>query len=180
VREGERSNQFYILLSGELKVFTLKTPGRELVYNTLHPGEYFGELSLDGNPRSASVRAVTDSRCVVVTGDVVGSLVKTHPDFADHLVAKLIFLLRRSTRKLKSLALDDVYERIVALIDEEAVATGDTRHLPRTLTQQEIANRIGASREMVNHVIRDLVRGGFAARDRRQGLIIRKPLPRRW
>jgi CRP/FNR family cyclic AMP-dependent transcriptional regulator len=177
--EGEASSHLYIILSGELQVFASKN-GRELVYGTLHPREYFGELSLDGNPRSASVRAVAPSRCLVIPGDTARTLVRTHPEFASHLVDKLIHLLRRSTHTLKRMALDDVYERIVALIDEEAVLDGGVLHLPRALTQQEIANRIGASREMVSHVLRELKRGGFVAKVPRLGLAIRKNLPLHW
>jgi CRP/FNR family cyclic AMP-dependent transcriptional regulator len=178
VREGDASTHFYILVSGALEVYTRKDNGRELVYNTLLPGEYFGELSLDGNPRSASVRATLPSRCLVLPGDALQSLVRSHPDFACHLVDKLIQLLRQSTRKLKSMALDDAHERIVALIDEEAVVEDGVLYLPRVLTQQEIANRIGASREMVNHVLRGLARDGFVARAPKRGLVIRKNLPR--
>ena len=178
VHEGEESDHLYVLVSGELEVFTGKANGRELVYNTLRPGEYFGELSLDGNPRSASVRAVSPSRCLVIPGERARTLVQTHPEFAGHLVDRLIHLLRRSTRKLKRMALDDVYERIVALIDEEAVLEEGILYLPRALTQQEIANRIGASREMVNHVLLELKRGGFVAKLPRRGLAIRKNLPK--
>ena len=178
VREGGPSTHFYVLLSGELEVYTRKDGGRELVYATLRPGEYFGELSLDGNPRSASVRATTASRCLVVPVEALQSLVRSHPEFACHLVDKLIHLLRQSTRKLKSMALDDAYERIVALIDEEAVVEDGVRYLPRALTQQEIANRVGASREMVNHVLRTLKRDGFASRVPGRGLVISGSLPR--
>ena len=115
IREGDTTSHLYILVSGELEVFTGKENGRELVYNTLRPGEYFGELSLDGNPRSASVRAIAPSRCLVIPGDTARTLVQTHPEFAGHLVDRLIHLLRRSTQQLKRMALDDVYERIVAL-----------------------------------------------------------------
>ena len=87
--EGEASSHLYILLSGELQVFASKN-GRELVYSTLHPREYFGELSLDGNPRSASVRAVAPSRCLVIPGDTARTLVRTRPEFAGHL-AQYVF-----------------------------------------------------------------------------------------
>lgn len=180
VREGDESNHLYILSSGELEVFARKGNGRELVYNTIRPGEYFGELSLDGNPRSASVRAITPSRCLVIPGETARQLVQTHPVFAGHIVDKLIHLLRHATQRLKGMALDDVYERIVALIDEEAVLEDGVSCLPRALTQQEIANRIGASREMVNHVFRELKRDGFVAKLPKRGLVITKSLPKSW
>ena len=180
IREGEDSDHVYALLSGELKVFTHKPNGRELVYNTLSPGEYFGELALDGNPRSASVCALSAGQCIAISGDAIRTLASTRPEFLFQITIRLIQLLRRATRKLKSVALDDVYERIRALVAEELVRTGEVRHLPRTLTQQQIANRIGSSREMVNHVFRDLRRGGFVARDPRHGMVLLKDLPTQW
>lgn len=180
IREGDTSNSLYVLVSGGVKVFTHNAKGRELVYNTLGPGEYFGELALDGQPRSASVRAVTAGECLAISGERIRLLFETNPDFVFQVVIKLIHLLRRATHKLKSFALEDVYGRILALIDEEAIETDEVRRLPRELTQQEIANRIGSSREMVNHVMRDLVRGGFVQKSRRNGLILRKDLPRHW
>jgi CRP/FNR family cyclic AMP-dependent transcriptional regulator len=80
--EGERSESFYILLAGELKVFTRGDNGRELVYNLLRPGEFFGELFLDGGPRSASVKATCPSQCVVVGPGEFREFLRSHPEFA--------------------------------------------------------------------------------------------------
>ena len=175
LREGDVSSQLYVLLSGKLKVFASQDKGRELVYNTLLPGEYFGELAFDGGPRSASVQALQRSRCLVLTADTLCELVQSEPDFAVHLITKLMRLLRRSTQKLKSLALDDVRSRVLSLIQEEAIYEGGVRHLPKSLTQRDIAHRIGATREMVNHVLQDLIRGGFMTKDAHYGLILKGP-----
>jgi len=177
IREGDVSNCLYVLLSGELKVFTHNKKGRELVYNTLSAGECFGELALDGQPRSASVRALSEGECVAISGEHTRSLFEANPDFVFHVVVNLISLLRRATHQLKIVALEDVYGRILDLIREEAIETEEMRRLPQELTQQEIANRIGSSREMVSHVIRDLARGGYVRKSRRHGLILQKDLP---
>ncbi len=174
LREGEVSSQLYVLLSGKLKVFASQGKGRELVYNTLLPGEYFGELALDGGPRSASVQALQASRCLVLATETLHELIQTEPEFAVHLITKLMRLLRRSTQKLKSLALDDVRSRVLSLIEEEAINAGGIRHLPKSFTQRDIAHRIGATREMVNHVLQDLTRGGFMAKDAHYGLILKR------
>ena len=174
LREGDVSSQLYVLLSGKLKVFARQDKGRELVYNTLMPGEYFGELAFDGGPRSASVQALQASRCLVLTAETLRDLVQTEPEFAVHLITKLMRLLRRSTQKLKSLALDDVRRRVLSLIEEEASDEGGVRHLPKSFTQRDIAHRIGATREMVNHVLGELVRDGFLAKDQRLGLVVLK------
>ena len=88
--------------------------------------------------------------------------------------------MRSVTRKARSLALDGVYERTVALLEESATTAPEGLRVPLELTQQEIANRIGASREMVNHVLRDLVRGGFILKDKQHRMTIVKTLPKHW
>ena len=174
LREGETSSQLYVLLSGKLKIFASQGMRREVVYNTLHPGEYFGELAFDGGPRSASVQALQASRCLVVSADALSELVRSEPEFAVLLITKLMRLLRRSTQQLKRLALDDVRSRVLSLIEEEAVSETGIRHLPKSFTQRDIAHRVGATREMVNHVLGDLVRDGFLAKDQRLGLLVLK------
>ena len=180
LREGEVTSELYILLSGKLKVFASQGNRREVVYNTLHPGEYFGELAFDGGPRSASVQALQASRCLVLTADTLHELVRTEPEFAVHLITKLMRLLRRSTQQLKRLALDDVRSRVLSLIEEEAINEDDVRYLPKSFTQRDIAHRVGATREMVNHVLQDLAKEGFVAKDPQLGLVILKsPLKNR-
>jgi CRP/FNR family cyclic AMP-dependent transcriptional regulator len=178
--EGEVSDALYILIAGQLKVFTQDSKGRELVYNILQPGEFFGELFLDGGPRSASVKAVVDSQCVVIDHLAIRGFMKAYPEFAECLVYKLIARLRHATQLSKSLALHDVYERTVDLLNKVASTEGDIRVVPTAMTQQEIADRVGATREMINHVFRDLMRGGFLTRDDRRRLVFDKALPRRW
>jgi CRP/FNR family cyclic AMP-dependent transcriptional regulator len=179
IEEGERSDSLYILISGELKVFTRDPRGRELIYNVLRPGEIFGEMFLDGGPRSASVKAVCTSMCVVIAPDTFREFMRNYPEFAEFLVVKLISRVRHATEQVKSLALNGVYERAVALLNELAVNEGSERAIGPTVTQQEIADRIGATREMVNHILRDLMRGGFVVRDKRR-LVLAKELPKRW
>ena len=179
-QEGEKSDLLYILVAGELKVFTLGENDRELVYNLLRPGELFGELILDGGPRTASVKAVCTSMCVVLSSDTLRSFLRNYPEFAEFLVQKLIARVRHATEQLRDMAMKDVYQRATSLLNELAVDTADGRAIDKAITQQEIANRIGATREMVNHIIRDLVRGGFLVRDGERGMILVKDLPKHW
>lgn len=178
--EGAVSDALYVLISGQLKVFTRDSKGHELVYNILHPGEFFGELFLDGGLRSASVKAVVDSQCIVVDQVAIRSFMKTYPEFAECLVYKLIARLRHATQLSKSLGLHGVYERTVDLLNQIALSEQDVRIVPPTMTQQEIADRVGATREMINHIVRDLIRGGFLTRDENRRLVFTKTLPRRW
>lgn len=180
IREGEVSDTLYVLISGHLKAFTEDARSRELTYSSIEPGEIFGEMFLDGEPRSASVKSLVESVCAVISGAHVRALIQQEPDFTEAIIIKLISRVRHMTRKLRSLALDGVYERTVALLNNAAIHDGELRRVPRQLTQQEIANQVGASREMVNHVLRDLIRGGFVVREPKRGMKIAKKLPEHW
>lgn len=178
--EGDSADFLYVLIEGQLKVYSCNSKGREVVYNILEPGEFFGEMMLDGEPRSASVKAVVDSKCVLVPGSELSGMLLAHPEFAECLVLTLISRLRNATSKIRGLALDGVYERVAALLADAAVLDGEVLRVPRAFTQLEIATRVGASREMVNHVLRDLVRGGFILKDKQHRMTIVKKLPQRW
>jgi len=103
IREGEASSDMYILLAGELRCFTTDANGRELVFNTMTPGEFFGELSLDGGLRTASVQASHSSICVVVPQSEVEAFLGEYPEFAKALVMSLIARVRRATLQAKNL-----------------------------------------------------------------------------
>lgn len=180
VNEGDRADALFIMVTGRVKVYGASVDGREVVYNTHGPGEYFGEMSLDGQPRSASVMTLEPCTCVVVPGAEVRDLLASHPDFALHMMHKLAGLLRRSTENVKSLALDSVYQRVARLLDELALPAADGRRpLRERLTQQDIAERVGASREMVSRVFKQLTIGGYVAVQGRE-ITLQKKLPADW
>jgi CRP/FNR family cyclic AMP-dependent transcriptional regulator len=178
--EGEVSDSLYILIVGQLKVFTQDDRGRELIYNILEPGEFFGEMLLDGGARSASVKAVVDSQCAVVNYSAMRTFMRSNPEFAECLVLKLIERLRHATQQIKSLGLDGVYERTIALLNQVALFEEGIRFIPATLTQQEMADRVGATREMVNHILSDLIRGGFLSREGNRRIVFIKEPPKHW
>jgi CRP/FNR family cyclic AMP-dependent transcriptional regulator len=101
IREGEVSTQVYILLAGELKAFTTDANGNERVYSLMTPGEFFGELSLDGGQRTASVQATHGSICVVVPQAEVQAFLGEYPEFAEALVMSLIARVRAATLQAK-------------------------------------------------------------------------------
>lgn len=180
VSEHDESDSIYILLQGRVKVYSSGEDGREVVYATLGPGEYFGEMTLDGGPRSASVMTLEPTRCVVVSGAQVRDFLACHPDFALHLVRKLIALVRRSTDTVKRLALDDVYTRVAKLLRELAAPDAEGRLvLTQRLTQQDIADRVGSSREMISRIFKQLTLGGYIASEERR-IVLLKKLPPRW
>jgi CRP/FNR family cyclic AMP-dependent transcriptional regulator len=182
VTEDDRSDAIYILLEGRVRAYGSADDGREIVYGHLGPGEYFGEMTLDGGPRSASVMTVAPTRVVIVPGAEVREFLSQHPDFAMHLLQRLIGRVRSLTEQTKSLALEDVYGRLARLLRKEAQALADEPGvllLPERLTQQEIGDRIGASREMVSRVLKPLLEGGYV--QMRGGRIaLLKKLPARW
>jgi len=180
ITEGAVSDSLYVLVSGELKVYTQDERGRELVYNVLQAGELFGELFLDGEARSASVRAISEAHCVVVDQALAEGLIRSFPAFAEFLILSLIARLRHATELCRHLALSDVFSRTVAILDQSAIVSDGVRMIPSSLTQQEIADRVGATREMINHVIGDLIRGGLLIRDDKRRLLVVGPLPCRW
>lgn len=181
INEGDQADSLYIILSGRVKVYAANEAGKEVVLNHLGPGDYVGEVPLDGGVRSASVMTLEPTTCAVVTGAGLREFIRAHPDFALHLIRNLITRLRVLTDNVKSLALDDVYSRIVGLLQRLAVADSSNgrRVVPERLTQQDIAERVGASREMVSRIFKDLVAGGYLRNEGGHIELLKKP-PAAW
>lgn len=179
LNEGDQTDTLYVILSGRVKVFLANEEGKEIVLDTQGPGEYFGEMVLDGGPRSASVMTLEPSRFQLIPKEDIKALLQSHPDFAMHLVRRLIYRARVLTEHVKSLALQNVYGRFTKLLNELAVKDGGKLVVQEKLSQQEMANRIGASREMVNRIIKDLTTGGYISVEGSR-IEIHKTLPANW
>ena len=179
INEGDTTDSLYIVLSGRVKVYASSDDGREVVLTEYGPGEYFGELAIDGEKRSASIKAIESCTCRVVQGSELRQFLAENPDFAVHLTRKLIRMVRRLTGQVRSMALQDVYGRMVRVLTEMSEPEGEERVMRRKLTQQDIADRIGSSREMVNRVMKELTAGGYIGqRDGR--MVIMRKLPAAW
>ncbi len=180
ITEGDDSDSLYIILSGRVKVYSTNAEGKEVVIATHGAGEYVGELSLDGGVRSTSVMTLEPTTCSIVSGANLRTFIAEHPDFASHLIRKLIRCVRQATETVKSLALEDVYARVVRLLNDLSDPAADgQRRVRERLTQQDIADRVGASREMVSRIFKDLVTGGYVATETGRIALLRK-LPARW
>ncbi len=179
INEGDVGDSLYVVLSGRVKVYSSNESGREFVIDFHGPGEYVGEMSLDGAPRSASVMTVEPTTCAVVNRAQFRDFVLAHPDFAMHLIERLIHRVRVTTGNLKSLALSDVYGRLVRLLSTLVQEVDGKSVVPERLTQQEIADRVGASRDMIGKLMKDLVAGGYLAVEDRTITILKK-LPTGW
>lgn len=179
VAEGDRTDSLYLILEGRVKAFVSDERGHEVVLSTQGPGEYFGEMVLDEGPRSASVITLDAARFLVVSKDEFRAFLANNPAFAVNLLEKLIHRVRTLTASVKSLALMDVYGRVARLLLEMAEDEGGKMVIRERLTQQEIANRVGASREMVSRILKDLTAGGYLAVERNRMVLHRKP-PAHW
>ena len=177
INEGDPGDSLFIVLSGRLKVYASNAAGKEVVIDFHGPGECVGEMSLDGAQRSASVVTTEPTTCAIVGRAQFREFVRDHPDFAFYLIKKLIQRARRATENVKSLALTDVYGRLLRLLGELAHDEDGTLVVSEKLTQQDIAGRVGASRDMISRLLKDLVAGGYLAVEHRRITILKKPPP---
>lgn len=182
IEEGEHGDTLFVILSGRVRAFGSGAGerDREITYGSYGPGEYVGEMSLDGGARSATVEALEACQCAVVTLPTLLRHIAEHPEFALELLAKVIRRARAATLSTKQLALNDVYGRLLLLMDELAAAQPDgTRLIAARPTHREMAQWLGCSREMVSRLLKDLEAGGYTEA-RGAGLAILRPLPARW
>jgi len=179
VTEGDRTDSLYIIVSGRVKIYVRDENDKEVVLNESGPGEYFGEMVLDEGPRSASVMTLEPTQFLVVPKEDFREFVKKSPEFSLHLILKLIKRVRALTNDVKSLALMEVYGRVARMLLDLAVERDGVLVIENKPTQEEIANRVGASREMVGRILGDLALGGYIEVDRDR-ITIAKALPRTW
>ncbi|MCW5622073.1 MAG: cyclic nucleotide-binding domain-containing protein [Burkholderiales bacterium] len=179
VQEGDRSDQVYVVLAGKLKVYLADSEGKEIIVNMLGVGQYFGEMALEGDPRSASVMTLEPSRLSIVEREQFKRFLASNPEAAYALIVTLIRRARNLTRAVGDLALLDVYGRVARLLLENAREENGPTVVTQRMTQQEIGRRVGASREMVWRILDDLRQGGYIGlQDGR--IVICQPLPKRW
>jgi len=178
LNEGDQTSTLYIILEGRVKAFVADANGREAVLSTQGPGEYFGEMVLDEGPRSASIMTLEACRFLVVPKADFREFLAKNPAFAARLIEKLIHRVRALTENVKSLALMDVYGRIARLLLELAEEDAGRLVIAERLTQKDIASRVGASREMVSLILKDLTAGGYIRQDGHSLVIERTPPPR--
>jgi len=178
VTEGDDTDSMYVVLSGKARVFVADDKGGEVQLNRIGPGEYFGEITLDGGPRSASVMAVEDCKCAVVKRTELTPFLEKNPELALHIMRKLAHRVRDLTENVRSLALMDVYGRVARLLLELAEDKEGKLVISEVLTHKDIASRVGASREMISRIFSDLSDGGYVRKEDGHLVIARKPPPR--
>jgi len=181
IREGDTGDAVYLILSGKVKVYVSDAEGKEMILAAYAAGDYVGEMALDGQARSASVAALEPTACAVIERETLRAAIHSDPDIAMRIIATLIGRQRATTVSLKTLALMDVYGRVARLLlGLETVREADGLHWSRErLTQQDIANRVGASRDMISRILKELRVGGYIAMRDKRFAILRRP-PARW
>ncbi len=179
VNEGDQTDSLYIVISGRVKVFSSDEEGKEVVLNTIGPGEYFGEVALlDEQPRSASVIALESAKLAMIPRADFLRYLNEYPPLATNLLKTLARRMRTETENIKTLALMDVYGRVAKTLLDLA-AEKDGKLVTERITHKEIANMVGASREMVGRILKDLRKGGYISVDSGR-IIINEKLPARW
>ena len=175
--EGASGNQLYVVLDGKIKLTRAAADGRENLLSVLGPGEMFGELSLfDPRPRTASAVAVTDSRLGALAHDDLRSWLTGRPDVALHLLQALAQRLRRANDVMADLVFTDVPGRVAKALLDLADRFGEPRddglQVNHDLTQEELAQLVGASRETVNRALADFAARGWLQLSAKSVLLI--------
>lgn len=162
IRAGDPTEYVYFVLSGRLRVLVSDAEGREVILSILGPGDLFGEIGMiDDNPRSATVAAVDSSDLVVFSKEDFRRCLADNFDLTLAIMRNLASRLRAADQRIESLALLDVYGRVARLLLELAEERDGLRVVSSRLTKQDIAKMVGASREMVSRVMKDLTQQGL-------------------
>ena len=180
INEGDEANALYVMISGQVKVFLSNEEGKEIIVNMQGACEHFGELALlDSTPRSASVMTTEKTKLAVVSKPDFQRMLADHPGIALSLIRDLTHRVRVLSENVKSLALLDVYGRVAKTLLGMATDRDGELIVEKRLTQQDIANRVGASREMVARIMKDLTTGGYISVSNRH-IVINEKLPERY
>ena len=178
INENDHADSMYVIESGRVKVYCSDKNGKEFIMNTLTAEDYFGELALlDDDKRSASVRTMEKSNFYIIYKEDFNKVLEQQPNIAKTLIRNLTRRVRKLTKDVKALALQDVYGRVTNVLNSLAERRDDeSAIIPEKLTQQDIADRVGASREMVARILKDLTIGEYISFEGRN-IVINGKLP---
>ncbi len=163
VEQGKQSNALSIILTGRARVVATDPRGREVILATMRPGDYVGEMSLiDNEPHSATVMAEIQTDALILGRHEFARCLPENSSMAYAVMKGLVQRLRHADRKIESLALMDVYGRVARTLLEFSTLDTDGRAVIRDkVSRQDLAKMVGASREMVSRVMKDLEERGF-------------------
>ena len=179
VSQGDDTDSFYVIIQGKVDVFLQNDKGKEIIINTLGVCESFGELApLGGIPRQASIITTEDSSFGIISRQIFMDTLLVKPAIAMRIIDLLITRIQDLTEEVSSLALEDVYNRVVRVLYKHADEVGE-KLVTEKLTQQDIASRVGATREMVHRILKELKTGGYISIEGKH-ITIEKKLPPGW
>ncbi len=179
VSQGDDTDSFYVIVQGKVDVFLHNDKGKEIIINTLGECESFGELAPLGSiPRQASIITTEDSTFGIISRQVFMDTLLIKPSISMRIIDLLITRIQDLTEEVSSLALEDVYNRVVRVLYKHAEEVGE-KLVTEKLTQQDIASRVGATREMVHRILKELKTGGYISIEGKHITIERK-LPPGW
>ena len=179
IDKGDESSSLYIIVSGKVKVYISDENGKEIILNTMGEGEYLGELALLADmPRTASVMTLEDSKFIVITKAAFRDCLSKHADMSLKLIQSLAYRVAALTENVSNLALGDVYTRVAATLQNQAKEI-DGKQVIEQITQQQLADMVGATRQMVSLIFKDLKSGGYLTIENRR-ITINKKLPAHW
>ena len=175
-KEGDDGEHLYVIIEGKLKLGTSSGDGRENLLSILGPGEMFGELSLfDPGPRTSTATAVTDAKLLSLSHEKVIPWLKQNPEVSLQLLMRLSQRLRRTNEAVGDLVFSDVPGRVAKALIDLGDRFGKTSPegllVNHDLTQEELAQLVGASRETVNKALADFAGRGWLKLDGRSVLI---------
>jgi CRP/FNR family transcriptional regulator len=175
--EGDDGDSLYVVVDGKVKVFRTAADGRENMLAVLGPGEMFGELSLfDPGPRTATVAAITDCALTSVAHDALRPWLTGRPELSEQLLQALARRLRRTNEAMADLVFSDVPGRVAKalldLADRFGKPDGDGIRVTHDLTQEELAQLVGASRETVNKALSEFASRGWLRLDGRAVVLL--------
>lgn len=174
--KGDTSDSLYVVCTGKVKAVVHDEQGKEIVLSLIGPGEYFGEMAaLDGVPRSATIVTKETTEILIIRRDDFKRLLSLNPDMVFNLLSVLLGRLRRANQKIEALAFTNVHDRVAHLLMQLAEPNDEGWIVKDKMTHQEIADMVGASREMVSRIMGELVTAGYLSIERKQ-IQIRKKL----
>ncbi len=178
VEQGKKSNALFIMLTGRARVVSTDNRGREVILATLKPGDHVGEMSLiDNEPHSATVQAEIQTDVLELARQDFARCLPENTSMAYAVMKGLVQRLRHADRKIESLALMDVYGRVARALLEFAIPDADGQLVIRDkISRSDIAKMVGASREMVSRVMKDLEERGFVEVQGTGSIVIKERL----
>jgi CRP/FNR family cyclic AMP-dependent transcriptional regulator len=180
INQDDETYSLYVILSGSVKVYISGEDGREAVLNHQSAGDYFGDLALiDKQPRVASVMTTEPSRFMVISREDFMKCLSKNPEIAINLIKPMTSRMRMLAKNVSNLALLDVYGRVARVLLEQAEEQDNGELITAKITQQEIADMVGASRAMVSRILKDLKVGGYISVDKKR-ISIHQKLPSHW